>query len=223
MTELDSQLAKDPQALCRAWEATSDELIVVRVVHGETALFEVLMRRNNQRLFRAARAIVKDDDEAEDVMQEAYVQAYAKLAQFEGRARFSTWLTRIAVHEALARVRKRRPAVDHEAETVQSELPSPEDLAANQEVVRVLEPMVDALPDAFRAVFVLRAVEGMSAVESAECLGIPEETVRTRFFRARQILQHQLEKQLTESLPAVYEFHLSRCDRVVAAVFARIG
>jgi len=204
------------------WDATSDEAIVARLALGETALFEVLMRRHNQRLFRAARAIVRDDDEAEDVMQEAYIQAFSKLSQFEGRSKFSTWLTRIAIHEALARVRKRRPEVDPDAEPMLSDMPSPEDAASNVELAGMLEPMVDALPESFRVVFVLRAAEGLSAVECAECLGIPEETVRTRYFRARRMLQLEIEQKLLSSGTKLYEFHLRRCDRVVAAVFARI-
>jgi RNA polymerase sigma-70 factor (ECF subfamily) len=219
----DSTTARsDAQTLQRAWEGTSDDAIVARVTRGESALFEVLMRRHNQRLFRVARAIVRDADDAEDVMQEAYVQAYTKLHQFEGRSKFSTWLTRIAVHEALARVRKRRPDVDPEAEPVVSAMPNPEDALSSRELGQLLEPLVDALPDAFRAVFVLRAVEGLSATEVAECLAIPEETVRTRFFRARRTLQLQLEQQLMASVRDLYEFHLLRCDRIVAAVFARI-
>ena len=212
----------DPQALRLAWEGTSDEAIVARLMRGESELFEVLMRRHNQRLFRAARAIVRDDDEAEDVMQEAYVHAYTKLNQFEGRAKFSTWLTRIAVHEALARVRKRRPNVDPETEVVLSTMPNPEDAVSSRELGQLLEPLVDALPEAFRAVFVLRAVEGLSAAEVGECLAIPEETVRTRFFRARRALQLQIEQQLMASVPELYAFHLLRCDRIVAAVFARL-
>jgi RNA polymerase sigma-70 factor (ECF subfamily) len=173
-------------------------------------------------LFRAARAIVRDDDEAEDVMQEAYVQAFTKLNQFEGRAKFSTWLTRIAVHEALARVRKRRPDVDPDVEPVVSAMPNPEDAVSSRELGKLLEPLVDSLPEAFRAVFVLRAVEGLSAAEVAECLAIPEETVRTRFFRARRALQLQIEQQLMASVPDLYSFHLLRCDRIVAAVLARL-
>src|SRR5690349_13221786 len=127
-----------------------DLQVVARVLAGEVALFELLMRRHNQRLFRAARAIVKDDDEAEDVMQEAYVNAYMNLAQFAGRARFASWLTRIAVHEALARVRKRGPIREVEDEAMSSNLASPEDNASDRELRAILTPLVDALPDAFR-------------------------------------------------------------------------
>ena len=201
----------------------ADEALVERLRRGESQLFEVLMRRHNQRLFRTARAIVRDDDDAEDVMQEAYVQAFTKLDQYEGRAKFSTWLTRIAVHEALARVRRRRPRSNPDTEPMPSDLPSPEEAVASRELVRVLEPLIDALPEVFRTVFVLRAVEGLPASECAECLEIPEETVRTRYFRARRLLQRQLSQQLTAATPKLFEFHLLRCDRVVGAVLLRIA
>jgi RNA polymerase sigma-70 factor (ECF subfamily) len=203
--------------------ALSDDAVIARVLCGETPLFEVLMRRHNQRLFRAARSVVRSDDEAEDVMQEAYLQAFANLRQFEGRAKFSTWLTRIAVHEALARVRKRWPQLDPDAEDVSSPMPTPEDSASIRELGGVLEPMVDALPEAFRTVFVLRAVEALSVGETAECLGVPEETVRTRFFRARRLLQSAVEEQLLGAGGNIYEFHLRRCDRVVHAVLTRLA
>lgn len=204
-------------------DSSGDEALVERLRRGESHLFEVLMRRHNQRLFRIARAIVRDDDEAEDVMQEAYVLAFTKLHQYQGRAKFSTWLTRIAVHEALARVRQRRPAVNPDEEPVMSSMPSPEDEVSNQELARLLEPMIDALPEVFRTVFVLRAVQGLHATECAECLEIPEETVRTRYFRARQLLQRQLEQRLTAAALNIYEFHLLRCDRVVNEVLERLA
>jgi RNA polymerase sigma-70 factor (ECF subfamily) len=215
-------LQSDPYALRAGWDGTSDERIVARLLRGETSLFEVLMRRHNQRLFRVARAIVRDDDEAEDVIQEAYVQVYAKLDQFQGRAPFSTWLTRITVHEALARLRKRRPQADADDDSMPSCMLSPEDSVSNRELGEALEPLVDALPEAFRAVFVLRTVEGLSVGEVAQCLAIPEETVRSRFFRARRALQLQIEHDLMAKLPELYEFHLRRCDCVVAAVLARV-
>jgi RNA polymerase sigma-70 factor (ECF subfamily) len=204
--------------------APDDLQVVTRVLAGEVALFELLMRRHNQRLFRAARAIVKDDDEAEDVMQEAYVNAYMNLAQFAGRARFASWLTRIAVHEALARVRKRGSVLrEVEDEAMSSDRASPEQNASDRELRAILTPLVDALPDAFRVVFVLRAVEGLSVEETAECLDLLPETVRTRFFRARRLLRQGLIERGTQAEKCVYEFHLLRCDRVVGGVFARLG
>lgn len=206
----------------------SDEQIVARVRAGEVALFEIIMRRHNARLYRAARAILRDEGEAEDVMQDAYVRAYEHLADFAGDARFSTWLTKIAVHEALARLRKRQrfePLDPLRQETsMSSERPrSPEDDASDVEMRAVLERAIDALPDDFRAVFVLRAVEEMSGAETAACLGIAEETVKTRLFRARGRLQEAILESLEPRLAQVYDFHLSRCDRVVDAVLRRIG
>jgi RNA polymerase sigma-70 factor (ECF subfamily) len=203
-------------------EGPDDLQVIARVLAGEGALFELLMRRHNQRLFRAARAIVKDDDEAEDVMQEAYVNAYTNLAQFAGRARFASWLTRIAVHEALARVRKRGLVRGVEDEAMSSDRASPEEDASDGELRAILTTQVDALPDVFRVVFVLRAVEGLSVEETAECLDLLPETVRTRFFRARRLLQQALIELGAQAEKSVYAFHLARCDRVVARVLARI-
>jgi RNA polymerase sigma-70 factor (ECF subfamily) len=187
------------------------------------------MRRHNQRIYRAARAILRDDGEAEDVMQDAYVRAFTHLEEFEGRARFSTWLTRIAVHEALARSRRGRrfQPIDSRTEETQSmSTPSrsnPEQQASDGEIRSVLERAIDALPDEFRSVFVLRAIEEMDGAETAECLGIPEETVKTRLFRARARLQESVLQALEPAAARAYEFHLSRCDRVVAAVLSRLG
>jgi len=206
----------------------TDEEIVARVCAGEQGLFEILMRRHNLRVYRAARAILHDDNETEDVMQDAYVRAYEHLHDFEGRARFSTWLTRIAVNEAFARVRrgKRFDTLDSFTEEPfmsTTRTSSPEQQTSDVEIRGLLEKAVAALPEDFRMVFVLRAVEGMSGAEVAECLGIAEETVKTRLFRARRRLQEMLVESIEPALPSIYEFHLSRCDRVVAAVLHRIG
>lgn len=206
----------------------TDEEIVSRICAGEGNLFELLMRRHNPRVYRAARAILRDDSEAEDVMQDAYVRAYEHLRDFEGRARFSTWLTRIAVHEALARVRrqKRYETLDPHAEEssmTEGKTGDPEQETSDVEMRAVLEKAMTRLPDEFRAVFVLRAVEGMSGAEVAECLGIPEDTVKTRLHRARAKLQDMLVESIEPALTHTYSFHLSRCDRVVAGVLRRIG
>ena len=212
--------------------ALSDEEIVVRVLGGEAWRFEQIIRRHNRRLFRVARAIVRNDAEAEDVMQESYVRAYAHLRQFEGRASFATWITRIAVHEAFARVRRVRQQknfVDDgnleepTAGKMSMVPPNPERRAAERELGAMLEAAIDGLPAHFRTVFVLRAVEGLSVVEAAECLDLAEETVKTRFFRARGLLRDALAERFEALAPDAYEFHLVRCDGIVEAVMGRLG
>jgi RNA polymerase sigma-70 factor (ECF subfamily) len=202
----------------------TDESIVERVRQGDVALFEVIMRRYNQRLYRVARAIVGDDSEAEDVMQDAYVRAYAHLGQFAGKARFVTWLTKIAAHEALARVRRRSRFVDMEDYMAVIEAPGrgPEQAAADSELRALLEKAISALPQPFRATFVLREVEELSTAETAACLDIPEETVKTRLHRARAALRQQLYARVDDARKAVFPFGYERCDRVVATVLARI-
>ena len=205
----------------------SDEDIIDRVLSGDRHMFEVIMRRHNLRIFRAARAITGDDHEAEDVMQHAYVRAYEHLSEFEGRASFSTWLTRIAVHEALARVRhlRRFDAFDSHADRVSARAvltATPEQHASDVETRRALERAIDMLPSDFRVVFVLRVVEGLNGLETAECLGIPEETVKTRLHRARARLQEALLASFEPSVGQTFAFHRPRCDVVVAAVLARI-
>ena len=204
--------------------ALSDEEVVARVRGGETALFEIIMRRYNQRLFRAARAITRDDDEATDVVQDAYVRAYANLEQFAGRASFATWLTRIAVHEALARLRRQGRLGDTEdAMAVPAFTPGPEERAFNRELAHVLEAAIDALPDGFRAVFMLRDVEGLSTAATAASLEITEQTTKTRLHRARALLRRHVSARTRAALPDVFEFAGARCDRIVATVLARLG
>ncbi|MGE3176646.1 MAG: RNA polymerase sigma factor [Vicinamibacterales bacterium] len=215
-----------------------DEDVVARVRAGDPAQFEVLMRRYNARLFRVARAIVADDDEAEDVVQESYVRAWSKLHQFEGRASFATWLTRIAVHEALARVRRRSRLValgvgrDDEVvergrlqmaggDQVIDEGPGPAEIAAGRELMARLQAAIDDLPDAYRLVFVLREVEGLSGAEAADALETTEGAVKVRLHRARVALRNSLQHS-SNDLKEVYAFHATRCDRVVRRVFERI-
>ena len=217
-------------AVLERWNALSDEQIVTQVCAGQTALFEVLMRRHNERIYRAARAIVRDEAEAEDVMQQAYVNAYAHLQQFDGRAKFSTWLTRIAVNEAIGRARRRgryepfdEDAGNHvNAMFPMRTTPDPEKTTFTRELRGILEAAVDTLPDGQREVFMLRQVEGLSTTETAECLGISEDVVKTRLVRARAAIREQLFERVGATAAASFAFERPRCDRVVAAVLARI-
>jgi RNA polymerase sigma-70 factor (ECF subfamily) len=211
-------------------EALSDEEVVRRVGRGETALFEILMRRYNQRLFRVARAIMRDDAEAEDVLQQAYVNAYTHLQQFAGQARFATWLTRITTYEAFARLRRRgRHKETHmgEGEDAMEGFPAPqpdpEQQAFAGELRHALEASLDALPETYRTVFVLRDVEGLSTAEAADCLEVSEDVVKTRLHRARALLREDLFERAGLSARSVFSFQGDRCDRIVGAVLARLG
>ncbi len=228
---MDDNTSTAVSAILDACASLSDEEVVVRVRRGESALFELLMRRYNQRLYRVARSIVKNDAEAEDVMQQAYVNAFANLRQFEGRSRLVTWLTRIAVHEALARVRRSArvgamPAVEPDGSPDQgivSLQPDPERQAFSAELRTLLEAEIDALPDSYRTVFVLREIEGLNTSETAECLELGDEAVKTRLHRARALLRDALYERAGLEAPASFTFHLSRCDRIVQAVFRRLS
>jgi len=217
-------------AVLERWTDLSDEQIVVRVLEGHTALYEVLMRRYNERLYRAARAIVRDDREAEDVMQQAYVNAYAHLRQFDGRARFSTWLTRIAVHEAIARARRQgryQPLDEQSSGAVERYMAGishdPERQAMSRELGAAIEAAIDGLPDGWREVFVLRQIEGLNTAETAEVVGVSEELVRTRLSRARAALRQDLMERAGLAAHNVFTFGQARCDRMVATVFARLA
>jgi len=201
----------------------SDEDVVRRVVAGETELFEILMRRYNQRVYRAVRAIVRDDAEAEDVLQQAYVNAYQHLHRFEERARFSTWLTRIAINEALARVRRNKQwTMEESMPELESQEHDPERQAASSELREVMESEISALPEMYRAVLMLREVEGLSTAETAECLSISEDLVKQRLHRARTILRDNLYRRAGIGLDTLFAFGSARCDRVVARVMARL-
>jgi RNA polymerase sigma-70 factor (ECF subfamily) len=214
------------------WDGTADEDVVKRVLAGETSLYEILMRRYNQRLYRVARSILRNDGDAEDVMQEAYVRAYEHLNQFAGQAKFSTWLTKIAVYEALGRLRRqgRTENLDsvldsdrHVMARMTSDTRDPERQAYDHELRIVLEGAIDSLPETYRLVFMLRAVEGMSVAETAGCLDIGVEAVKTRLHRARSLLRKDLQQRAGVVTAQTFPFHLSRCDRVVEAVFRRIA
>lgn len=209
--------------------AAPDDVLVRRVLAGETACFELLMRRHNERIYRTVRAVLGDDADAEDVMQQAYVSAYQHLAGFEGRARFSTWLTRIAINEAYARLRKRQrnePA-PWEDDTIMADEPhatgpTPEQVAARREMQALLERAVDSLSLSNRTVFVLRSIQGLSTAETADCLKISEEAVKTRLHRANEALRLWLAAQVGTTLQEAFPFYRPRCNAVVESVMARV-
>ena len=220
-----------PTEAATSQDPLSDEEVVTRVLAGETGMFEIIMRRHNQRLYRVARAILRNDSEAEDVMQDAYVRAYEHLDQFAGRAKFATWLTRIAVHEALAR--QLRGNRYQELETMSeregdpmdrfaSLAPDPEQQASNSEVRRLLEEAVEKLPDAYRTIFILRDVEDVSTTDAAEVLEITQDNVKVRLHRTRALLRKSLYARAGMEIKEAFNFHAVRCDRVVKNVFERI-
>ena len=213
----------------------SDEDIALRVRAGQVALYGVLMRRYNQRLYRAVRAILRDESEIEDILQEAYLAAYRNLAGFEGRARFSTWLIRIAVNKALDRRRQRSFVVafsaaagaaskGNGAATIPAHASEdPERQNARRELALLLEAAIDALPDLLRPVYVLRDVDGMSTEETAESLGLEPNTVKTRLHRARSRLRERLADDFEAAALRAFPFGAQRCDRLVAAVLGRLA
>ena len=218
--------------LLEEWLTIPDDDVVTRIRAGERGLYELLMRRYNQRLFRVIRSVVTNDGEAEDVLQEAWVRAYEHLDQFEGRASFSTWVTRIAFHEALARTRnsKRWTPLENseggimaEADRRQSTSETPEAQAIRGQLGRMLQTAVDTLPETYRSVFVLREVEQLSTSETAECLELSEEAVKTRLHRSRALLRRELQDRFGPAIGEAYAFLGARCDRTVARVLERIG
>lgn len=211
--------------------ATPDAELVHRCRAGEPDAFRAVMRRHNRRLFRIAYSILKDADEAEDAVQDAYLRAFQSLGQLEDPARFPTWLATIAVNEARGRLRRARRTTPLDDAMLQTEIvpmftepsASPERLAVSGELRRVLERAVDDLPGPFRTVFMLRGVEGFDVAETAACLGIPEATVKTRFHRARALLRQSLQAEAADALPELYPFAGVRCERIVAAVMRQLS
>jgi RNA polymerase sigma-70 factor (ECF subfamily) len=209
-----------------------DASLVERIRDQDESAFEALMRRYNGRLFRVARAILKDDRDAEDALQDGYLDAFRHIGTFRGDAQLSTWLTRIVVNQALMRRRREKrnvvPFPTHAggAETAEVEMADSKAESASArllrgEMRRLLEERIDELPTAFRTVFVMREVEEMTVTETAECLSIPAATVRTRLFRARALLREALARDVDAARLNVFGFAGERCDRIVSAVLAR--
>lgn len=216
-------------AFARDLASLSDAELAPLLQRGDRAAITVVVRRHNQRLFRAARSVTRDDAEAEDVVQETYVRAFAGLARFRGESRLSTWLTRIAINEALDRMRRQKPQVElHvvDSEPVQpgpNARADPERDAARAEIRRLVEGALDDLPEAFRVVFVLRDIEELTIEETADYLGIRPETVKTRLHRARRLLRARLDDALASALDDAFPFAGARCDRMTEAVLRRLG
>lgn len=215
--------------LCQS--SLSDNEIIERVRDGEIGLYELLMRRYNQRLFRMIRSVITDDLEAEDVLQDAWVRSFEHLGQFENRSSFATWVTKIAFYEALSRARKSKRLVSlqdadgkvtAEAERRSTKVDDPEKLAIQGELKDVLRSAVDRLPETYRSVFMLREVEQLSTAETAECLSLSVEAVKTRLHRSRSLLRRDLEDRLGPTIAQSYAFLGSRCDRTVRIVMERI-
>jgi RNA polymerase sigma-70 factor (ECF subfamily) len=211
----------------------TDAELARRASAADASAFETIMRQHNRRLFRTARSILRNEAEAEDALQESYLRAYRSLAMFRAESSLGTWLTRIVVNEALTRLRRRKRepdasardnVVDLEAHLhmTRNETPTPEGAAERAQTRVLLERQIDQLPPAFRTVFVLRAIEELSVEETARCLGIPEATVRTRFFRARHLLRKSLSSEVQSGLRETFGFDGGRCDRIVQAVLTRI-
>jgi RNA polymerase sigma-70 factor (ECF subfamily) len=215
--------------------AVDDTELVRRALARDGGAFRAIMKKYNQRLYRLARGIVRNDSEAEDIVQEAYVRAFTHLEDFRGDASLVTWLSRIAINEALGRLRSRRPSVDlstfeaqgMQAEVIQFPLPSksddPERTMAQRQLLQLVEDATDKLPEVYRIVFVARVIEGLSVEETAEILHLRPETVKTRLHRARRLVREQLDKQIGPVLMDAFPFAGRRCERVTAAVLHRLG
>jgi RNA polymerase sigma-70 factor (ECF subfamily) len=215
------------QARSESW---TDQQVIDRVLAGEIALYEIIMRRYNQRLYRVARSILRDDAEAEDVLQDAYVSAYQHLDQFAGYSSFATWLTRIAVNEALRRLPARRRITQMDEFELDGEdamspvetSPDPEQRASNSELGRLLEDAVLDLPPHYRSVVMLRDIEEMSTAETAAALDLTEDNVKIRLHRGHTMMRDRLSARVGAQGKNAFPFMGARCDRVVMRVFARL-
>lgn len=230
MTKTSTSASRNPDD-----EAT----LVARIANRDPVAFETVMRRHNGRLFRVARAILKDDAAAEDALQEAYLHAFRHIDGFQGEAALGTWLTRITINQALMRLRQQkrdrivipfddRSSSQKDATTMASELPDrraepPPQTAWRAEIRALIEQRLDELPVAFRTVFIMREVEDMTVEETARCLDVPAATVRTRLFRARALLREALARDIDSAAVEVFGFAGERCDRIVSAVLARMA
>lgn len=213
-----------------AVSALGDMLLVHRAMAHEADAFRAIIKTHNQRLYRIARGVVRNDSEAEDIVQEAYVRAFAALATFRGDSSLATWLSRIVINEALGRLRKRRRTVampaSQEAQIIQFPLnPSddPERTMAQRQILKLVERATDNLPDVYRTVFIARVIEGLNIEETADLLGVRPETVKTRLHRARALVRKALDDEIGPVLLDAFPFAGRRCERLTEAVMKRLG
>ena len=222
------------EAVTHAAADDDDATLTTRAGAGEQAAFELLMRRHNRRLYRLARAVLRDTAEAEDALQEAYLAAYRSMKSFRGDSSLSTWLCRFVLNECLGRRRRsaRRqniiPIVSADGEACvdtagTADGDAPEAVVNRAQVRVILESKLDALPECFRTVFVLRSIEDLSVEETAVCLNVPEATVRSRHFRARSLLREAIAREIDFAEPELFDFGGTQCDRVIAGVLRRLG
>lgn len=213
----------------------ADEVLAAAAARGDAGAFRAIMKRHNQRLYRMARSILRNDAEAEDALQSAYLSAFRALGSFRGDSALATWLTRIVINEALALARGRRPALQAEGDErtliggevipfpASGPAPDPERAMAQSQIQRVVERAIDALPDEFRTVLVARTLEEMSVEETAELLGLKPETVKTRLHRARRLLRQAVEKEIGPTLLGAFPFAGRRCERMTEEVIRRLA
>lgn len=222
-----------PELIAPSVPVESDRALMQRVAEGDRIAFELLMRRHNRRLFRVARSVLRDARDAEDALQDAYLQIFRSAGQFRGEAALSTWLTRLVLNECLGRTRRQArrqnviPMVRSPDEAELNSMPSsdtdqPDNIVARSQIRAFIEQKLDELPEIFRTVFVLRSVEELSVGETALCLGITEGTVRTRHFRAMSMMREALAREVDHAERDLYDFGGERCNRVVSAVFTRL-
>jgi RNA polymerase sigma-70 factor (ECF subfamily) len=218
-------------------DARPDAELVACAREGDGGAFRTIMQRHNRRLYRVARSIVRSDSEAEDIVQEAYLHAFASLGSFRGDSSLATWLTRITLNEALGRLRRQRPTVDlatldlDEADSqriipfphMATAAADPERMVAQREIRRMIERAIDDLPEAFRVVFVLREIEELSVEETAAFLGVNAATVKTRLHRGRRLLRQALDQQLASALTDAFPFDGMRCTRMADRILDRLG
>lgn len=229
MTDMTEPVTREPAAAQPGGPEAGDEELVERARQNDPAAFELLMRRHNQRLYRVVRSLLHDSAEIEDVIQHSYLAAFLHLDQFEGTARWSTWICRIAINEALARLRQRGRFVSMDAvsEKTMANISSgpggdPERSAAGREFRVLVEHAIDKLPEIYRSVLIMREIEGMTTAETAAVLEVEPEVVKTRLHRARAALRSTVEDKMGEQMKNAYSFGNERCDRVVHAVLARL-